>query len=242
MNTSHTLSTAFFPAALLCALSSLSPDAQAAEPAARSDATATTRLHITTDWGQGELIQHLGTSYGTGYVGGRSASVTTFHMQRLCRLPCDVDVATEGNYYVDAPGMLARQIAIPAGALQLDAKVHGASQAPLTLSLVAVYIGGIAAIAGGVAWAAGVADPTTETKYIGGSGANAQWGPVTTPSKYETLVPAVTIAGSGVLVAGIAGLIFFPRTHVEASDGGRLDARARPSQKGIGVSPQGFTV
>ncbi len=201
------------------------PPAATATPTARNDATATTRLHITTDWGSGELVQHLGTSYGTGYAGGRAVSVTTFHMQRLCRLPCDVEVATEGNYYVDAPGMLAREFRVPAGTETLDMKVKGAPTWPVGLSLYGgVYLGGLAALGGGLGWV-----------MLSKSSTPGTW------EQYGGTVQAVTFVGSGLLVAGIVGLIVTDRTHVEAGDGSRLDARAQPARSGIGVSPQGFT-
>lgn len=164
---------------------------------------ATTKVRVASDWEDSVLIQHLGTSFGTGVVNGRAASVTTLHLAEMCRVPCTANVPTEGRYYVDAPGMNAREFRVPVGAKSVDVDVRGVSQAPLTLSAFATILGGAATLVGAPLWAA-----------------------LPDESGVTDTMRTVTIAGVAVLAAGIVGLVVLPRTQVELTEPGRGDARA----------------
>ena len=199
------------------------PPARAAEPAwgtpslkepvpaapTGNSADATTEVKITSDWPDATLIRHLGTSSGTGYAGGRAVTITTVHLEKVCRLPCTANLPTEGDYAVDAPGMHARGFKLPVGNRSLDLRVEGANVAPLYVSSLAATLGGTTALLGGIFWA------------VLGTGTDYSGRP-RDPSAWQTM----TFVGAGVMVAGIIGLIYFPRTHVLSSDGVKLDARA----------------
>ena len=191
----------WIPCAALCTVVALHTTNARAED---SSPDATTPVRVTSDWPNTEVVRHLGTSYGTGVVAGRTASITTFHLEKLCRAPCAATLPTEGSYYVDAPGMHARGFELPPGSRSLDVRVKGASSTPLVLSYYATLLGGVSALTGGLLWG------------ILGSREGAD------PSAFQ----AMTFLGGGVMVAGIAGLVLLPRTHVETADGARLDARA----------------
>lgn len=172
---------------------------------------STAEVKISGDWHGAELLQHLGTSYGVGSVGGRAASITTIHLERICRLPCAATLDSEGSYIVDGPGMNARRFELEPGTKRASLGVHGAPQWPLTLSAYGVLLGGVAALSGGILW--------------GIIGANE-------PGSDVSAFQITTIAGASVLAAGIVGLIFLPRTHVESGDGtSRLDASRTPAPK-----------
>jgi hypothetical protein len=165
-------------------------------------AASVTRLRIESDRPDNELVRHIGTSYGTGSVNGKSVSLTEIHLERVCRLPCTADVPTESTYYVDGPGMAGRSFAIPPNTKQMSAHVKGADGWPLVLALYGgVGGGGAAFLTGGLLWA------------INGSDSYA----------------ALTVVGGLVLVGGIAALVMLPKTHVESADGTRLDANAKPA-------------
>ena len=181
-------------------------------------ADAITRIRIHSDWAGSELVRKLGTSYGSGTVNGRYASVTTVHTERVCRAPCTADVPTEGEYVVQAPGMVGRAFSIPPDTKRLEARVKGAPAWPLYLSTyVGVYGGALAFVPGAVLW-----------------GINGD--------SFSFAKP-LTVVGGLVLVAGIAGLVFLPRTHVESKEGVNLDANAatKPKEKkSFVLTTQGF--
>jgi hypothetical protein len=186
---------------------------------AQSTPEATTDVKIRADWEGVELIRHLGTSYGYGTVGGRAASITTIHLERICRLPCTATLENEGSYVVDGPGMNPRAFELSPGARTASLSVRGASQWPLTLSAYGVVIGGVTALTGGLLWGLFAAsDSALDT------------------SPYQ----AMTYAGAGALVLGVAALILLPKTHVEEPDGARLDARAA-TPTGPRFTGNGFT-
>jgi hypothetical protein len=185
----------------------------AAEPVTSDKAT--THVELSSDTPGTELIQHAGTAYGTGTVGGRVANITTFYLERICRAPCTANVPTEGHYFVDAPGMHAQDFELPAGARAEKLQVRGASSLPLTLSLWGVYLGGVSAATGGIVW--------------GVMGDRA-------PSSMQTL----TLVGGGVLVAGIAGLILSPRTHVYDQSGAQIGSVDTKRSSGIRFNGNGF--
>lgn len=192
----------------------------AAEPQAPS-ASAQTDVAVSSDWEDTAVLKHLGTSYGVGTVGGRTASVTTIHLERVCRAPCTAKLDTEGSYIVDAPGMNAARFELPAGARRVDVKVKGASQTPLTLSYVGAVTGGVLALTGGLLWG------------VLGSGTDAATGKPRDAGPW----PMLTIGGAVLLVGGITGLVALPRTRVETGEGGRLDAAAK---KGPHLTPAGL--
>jgi hypothetical protein len=179
-------------------------------------------VRITSDWTDTEVIRHLGTSYGSGYVGGRAATVTTVHLERLCRTPCSTSLPTEGTYYADAPGMQAREFRLPAETKSLKVRVTGASSTPLALSYWATLLGGTAALTGGILWGVfGSMDGTSLSRTDAAGNVQSYREPYDT-SAYRTL----TLVGGGVMIAGIVGLVLLPRTHVETDSGVRLDASA----------------
>lgn len=182
----------------------------AAEPTAPPpSATAQTHVAITSDWEDTAVLRHLGTSYGVGMVGGRSASVTTVHLERVCRAPCTAKLDTEGSYLVDAPGMNAAQFELPAGVSRASVRVKGASQAPLTLAYLGVVTGGALALTGGLLWA------------TLGSGTDA----ITGRPREGGPWPMLTLGGAGLLVAGVAGVLALPRTRIETGAETRDQAR-----------------
>jgi hypothetical protein len=182
-----------------------------AEEAPTTTTQSSAEVKISGDWHGAELLQHLGTSYGVGSVGGRAASITTIHLERICRLPCAATLDSEGSYIVDGPGMNPRRFELEPGTKRAALGVHGAPQWPLTLSAYGVLLGGVAALSGGILW--------------GIIGANE-------PGSDVSAFQLTTIVGASVLAAGIVGLIFLPRTHVEAAEGGsRLDASRTPAPK-----------
>jgi hypothetical protein len=187
--------------------------ARAAEPVTSDKAT--THVELSSDTPGTELIQHQGTAYGTGYVGGRSASITTFYLERVCRAPCSATVPTEGHYFVDAPGMHAQDFELPAGVRDEKLRVKGASSLPLVLSLWGTYLGGVTAASGGITWA-----------VLGDR----------MPSSLQT----ATLIGGGVLVVGVAGLILFPRTHIYDQSGTRVGSTDSKPSSGIKFSGNGF--
>ena len=175
-------------------------------------AGAMTRLHLDSDWAGSEIQRKLGTSYGSGTVNGKYATVTVLHFERVCRAPCVADVPTEGEYYVDAPGMAPRKFAIPPNAKRLDAHVKSAPAWPLALALYGgVGVGVTLAITGGVLLAV---------------------------SDSSAAVP-MTVVGVLLLAGGITALVLLPKTHVESADGARLDASAKP-QKSVQLTAQGL--
>ena len=209
-------------AALALTLFSSNALADQAAQAPVTSPDAKTVVKLTSDWPKTELINHLGTSYGTGTVGGRSASVTVLHLEKLCRAPCTTALATEGSYYVDAPGMHAGKFELPPGSKSIDVKVRGARQTPLVLSSWGVVLGGATALTGGLLWGLLGSGSTTE----GRTDANGKFEYYDKP-RDTSAFQAMTFIGGSVLIAGIAGLILFPRTHVESEDGTRLDASAK---------------
>ena len=175
-------------------------------------AGAMTRLHLDSDLAGSEIQRKLGTSYGSGTVNGKYATVTVLHFERVCRAPCVADVPTEGEYYVDAPGMAPRKFAIPPNAKRLDAHVKSAPAWPLALALYGgVGVGATLAITGGVLLAV---------------------------SDSSAAVP-MTVVGVLLLAGGITALVLLPKTHVESADGARLDASAKP-QKSVQLTAQGL--
>ena len=196
---------------LLASLAHARPAAAAEPEAAPPSATAHTNVAISSDWEETAVLRHLGTSYGVGTVGGRTASVTTVHLERVCRAPCSAKLETEGSYIVDAPGMNPARFELPAGVQRVDVRVKGASQTPLTLSYVGAVTGGVLALTGGLLWG------------VLGSGTDA----VTGQPRDAGPWPMLTIGGASLLVAGIAGLVALPRTRVESGEGARLDASTK---------------
>lgn len=175
-------------------------------------AGAMTRLHLDSDWAGSEIQRKLGTSYGSGTVNGKYASVTVLHFERVCRAPCVADVPTEGEYYVDAPGMAARKFAIPANAKRIDAHVKSAPAWPLALALYGgVGVGATLAITGGILLA------MTDS----------------------SAAAPMTVVGVLLLAGGITALVMLPKTHVEGADGALLDASARP-RKSLQLTAQGL--
>jgi hypothetical protein len=174
----------------------ISSQAWADEEAGETDsAQAKTSLKLTGDYQDTTLIHHLGTSYGSGYANGRTVSVAVAHLEKVCRLPCKTTVHTEGEYYVDAPGMLPARLEIPAGARALKLQVKGAPTWPVYLSWSGVYLGGMAAALGGTFSLLRAKD-----------------------SDYGFATPML-VGGLVALGAGIAGLILAPRTHLEPDEG-----------------------
>jgi hypothetical protein len=136
--------------AVMLATSSSWADEKGAEASKEADsAQAKTHVRLDADWEDTTLVHHLGTSYGTGYSAGRSVSVAVAHLEKVCRLPCKTNLYTDGEYYVDAPGMRPARLDIPVGARALSLKVKGAPTWPLMLSWAGVYLGGMAAGLGG---------------------------------------------------------------------------------------------
>ena len=225
-----------FPCAAALALAMLSTNALAdVNGEATSSPDAKTAVTVTSDWPKTELINHLGTSFGTGTVGGRSATITTVHLEKVCRVPCSTALQTEGNYVVDAPGMHARSFELPAGSKNLDIKVRGASHTPLALSYWGVLLGGSTALAGGLLWGL-LGSHTSLESRTSASGKLEYYDKPMDTSAFQ----AMTLIGVGVLAAGVAGLIFLPRTHVETNDGTRLDASAPPPPAKARFTGQGF--
>jgi hypothetical protein len=130
-----------------------------------------------------------------------------------CRTPCTATVPTEFRYRVSGPLMHTRDFRLPVGSRSLRLRVTGASVIPLKVSEVLTFLGVFGASIGGPFWIAGAvgSDDTSRTFYDAGQTA--------------------TLISGGVIVLGIAGLLLFPRTHVETVQGERLDARAVPSQR-----------
>ena len=197
--------------------------AASAEPAAAKEevvkvsteagaAGAMTRLRLDSDWAGSEIQRKLGTSYGSGTVNGKYATVTVLHFERVCRAPCVADVPTEGEYYVDAPGMAARKFAIPPNAKRVDAHVKSAPAWPLALALYGgVGVGASLALTGGLLLA------------LTDSSAAAP----------------MTVVGVLLLAGGVTALVLLPKTHVESADGVRLDADAKP-KKSFQLTAQGL--
>lgn len=192
-------------------LSFVSISARADEPSQEiaSTSSAATTVTLASDWDKTVLYRHAGTSYGTGYVAGRAASVTTVHLEKICKLPCTARLSPNGSYIVDAPGMAARVFEVGASTQPQQLQVKGASSALLAASLWGTILGGSVAIAGGTTWA------------LIGNGEDA-FGNKRDASPYQIL----TFTGAAVAAVGIVGLILLPRTHVESIEGERLDARA----------------
>lgn len=175
---------------------------------------ARTRLRVESDWPGSELHRKLGTSYGAGTVNGRYASVAVVHTERLCRAPCTADVPTEGEYYVDAPGMMSQRLSIPPTSRRLDAHVTGAAAWPLGLAL----YGG-----------------------VGLGGALALTGVILLAATDSSAAAPLTGVGLVLLAGGITALVALPRTRIESTDGARLDAQGkRPPNGSVTLTPQGF--
>ena len=186
---------------------------------ANTSADATTEIRVTSDWPHTELIRHLGTSYGTGVVGGHTAAVTTFHLEKVCRAPCTATLLTEGSYFADAPGMQAREFLLPPGSRSLDIRVRGVRHTPLVASLWGAMMGGATAIVGAGMWAL---FGSSEGELDSRRNAQGQLEYYRKPPN-TTAFQTMTFVGTSVLLVGVAGLILFPRTHVETSDGVVLD-------------------
>src|SRR5687767_5711520 len=90
-------------AALLC--TALAVPALAGPPA---DAPVV-HVHIDSPDPKVELVRLAGVSQGTGYVGGRAATLTTIHLENMCRAPCDLQVpgGYANKFFVAGDGITA---------------------------------------------------------------------------------------------------------------------------------------
>ncbi len=203
-----------------------STPAHAEEPRADS----VTHVALQSDWDGTVLVRHLGSSVGVGYAAGRSVTVTTAHLERVCRAPCSAELPTESTYVVDAPGMNTASFELPPGAKAADVRVKGASQLPLTLSGTAAFVGLLGGMVGGIFWGVGSASESDGR-----------------PSSMASDGRTVTFLGIGTLAVGIAGLIFFPKTHVDvrATEGApkapAADVKAQTATRpAVQLTPAGF--
>jgi hypothetical protein len=207
-------------ALVLAAVLSATSLASAAEKGADGEAAkeedsaqAKTQVRLDADWQDTTLVHHLGTSYGTGYSGGRTVSVAVAHLEKVCRLPCKTSVYTDGEYYVDAPGMRPARLEIPVGARALNLKVKGAPTWPVMLSWSGIYLGVIPAVLGGTFM-------MLRQKS----------------DDYGFAAPTL-VGGLAMIGAGIVGLILSPSTRLESAD--EKNAGARKPRAALRLTAQG---
>jgi hypothetical protein len=184
---------------------------------AQHDGTeAKTVLKLNGDWEEMVLIHHLGTSVGTGTVGNSAVTVTAIHLEKVCRLPCKTTVLTDGDYYVDAPGMRAARLQLPVGANALNLRVKGAPTWPITLS----FVGALA----------------------GGSVAGASAYDVFGSSKPQSFSTITLIAGLSLLgVSLVGGLFLAPKTTIENAATRNAVSPSRPKPKSAWrLGPEGL--
>ncbi len=150
-------------------------------------------------WSGTQLYEHLGTTFGQGYVGGRAASITTVYLRKVCELPCAAPLRADGDYFVDAPGMRSQRLRVPIGAGPGEATVKGAPVWPVYLSIAGIAVGGSLTLLGSLLW-------------ISSSRAGAY--------------PVVTLFGLAALGAGIAGFVLAPSTEITSGSGEKLTRRS----------------
>ncbi len=156
-------------------------------------------LRLKSNWPETQLYEHLGSTFGQGYIGGRSASITTVYLRKVCDLPCAAPLRPDGDYFVDAPGMRARRLRLLSGEGAGEATVEGAPVWPIYLSVAGIAVGGSLTLLGSLLWIS---------------------------SARAGVFPVLTLLGLATLGAGIAGFVLAPSTEITSASGRKLTRRS----------------